>query len=136
MIRVSLPGFDVKRARPHECSIDSDYSNPKIKKRQDPPHRSLIQLGLKNTYQPGDTIVYTMPHGYGYTPMVWAVISDNSGNSIFGFQPYSSGGLGVNVKTDSTNMYIVVSSPIIPRTPNIILNISYGLFADNGAKNA
>lgn len=135
IFKVSLPGIDVNKARPHETVVDSDFPNHKIKKNQNPTHRGLIQLGLNNTYAVGTTTVYTMAHGYNYTPMVWATIADNSTTNIFGFQPYASGVQQVDVKTDSKNMYVVVIASLIPWTPNIILNISYALFADNGARN-
>lgn len=135
VLKLSLPGVDVETGKPNECVIDAEYANPKIKKNQDPLHRGLIQLSLNNTYPPGDTIVYTLPHNYGYTPMVWAVISNNSNSNIFGFQPYIASAQSVDVKTDNKNMYVVAHASLIPWTPSITLFISYSIFADNGARN-
>lgn len=136
LFKVSLPGVNVDAANPFQTVVDSDYANPKINKKATPPHRGLVQLTLNNTYLAGtNTAVYTLKHGYAYTPEVWGVVSDNTGNNIFGFMPYISGFHSVTISTDATNMYITVVAGATDWTPNTLLNISYAIFADNGAKN-
>src|SRR5688572_9363732 len=110
IFKLSLPGIDVETASPEECVIHSSYPNPKINKHANPSHRSLISVTFNKTYPSGDTTIYTMAHGYSYTPMVWAVIADRTDQGIFGFQPYVSGNLAVEVKTDNKNMYIIIGN--------------------------
>lgn len=136
VLKISLPGIDVKTARPDQCVVHSDYPNPKINKHANPAHRGLISVILNNTYQTGETVLFSFPHGYSYVPMVWATIAEvNTSNpNIFGFQPYVSGQTSVEVRCNATNFLIVyVNNTGVSQQPLIQLNVSYAIFADNGA---
>lgn len=136
VIKVALPGYSVSDTNPSHLAIDSSHPSPKINKHSNPIHRGLMTLVLNGTYPFGTTTLYTFPHGYNYTPMVWATISDNSSNNIFGFQPYINGFFEVDVRADPANVYFLGIVSTVDQssvTPLVTLNISYAVFADNGA---
>lgn len=134
--KLALPGIDVNRATPEQCAIHSSYPHPKINKRAANPHRGLVELIFNSTYAVGDTVLYTLDHDYGYTPMNWAVITQtDSGIGVFGFQPYTSGLFSVDVRTGAKNLQIVATQLAVPALIQMTLLVSFAIFADNGAKN-
>lgn len=136
-LKVSLPGYDVNTATPEECAIHSAYASPKVKIDATPRHYGTVRITFNSdTPNNVDTAVYTVPHGYGYTPMVLAQGTFSDGvSALDGTLPLApTATLEIYTAADATNMYIVVFrnigwGSIIGNT----LTVSYQIFAESGA---
>lgn len=123
VLRISLPGFDVKKARPHECAVDSDYNSPKIDVRKG--HFKTIEITFNR--EPGSTYpangtttteIYRFAHTFKYRPQVWAHVNYSAQfgavRATFGPAPVFLGANTVNdtvelhVTADTQNVYVSV----------------------------
>lgn len=76
LLKIALPGFDVRKATPEQCAIHSDYSAPKI----DSALKHFININLDFINEPPasgspftslTTVLYQAPHEYNYVPQLW-----------------------------------------------------------------
>lgn len=128
VLKVSLPGIDVKTATPEECAVHSDFVAPKIDVSRG--HFVTIDIDFKNEPPAPDpsggethTIVYRHPHGYGYKPQVWAHVDYQQVGGGATFGPAGPVFLGANsvedetdlsVTADKDNVYITIDKYTFP----------------------
>lgn len=135
-MKVALPGYDVATATPEQCAIHSSYASPKVKIDATPRHYGTVRITFNSNPPNGaTTTLYTLAHGYSYTPMALAsgTYANFSGqyDGTLPFEPTAT--FQAFVETDETNMYIKVYyeagwGSIIGDT----LTVSYQIFAENG----
>lgn len=83
VLHLSEEGFDAKTAEIKNLIVDSRYTHPKIVLGNDPSHFSYDSYTFAS--EPGNnstTTLFTIPHGYSYTPMA-IVQMVTSGGTIF-----------------------------------------------------
>lgn len=135
-MKVALPGYDVATATPEQCAIHSSYASPKVKIDADPRHYGTVRITFTGNPPNGaTTTLYTVPHGYSYTPMALASGTFSDGfSALDGTLPLEpTATLECIIETDATNMYIKIYyesgwGSIIGNT----LTVSYQIFAENG----
>ena len=135
-MKVALPGYDVSTATPEQCAIHSGYASPKVKIDADPRHYGTVRITFNSNPPNGvDTTLYTIAHGYSYTPMALAsgTYANFSGqyDGTLPFEPTAT--FQAFIETDATNMYIKIYyesgwGSIIGDT----LTVSYQIIAENG----
>ncbi len=135
-MKVALPGYDVATATPEQCAIHSGYPSPKVKIDAAPRHYGTVRITFTGNPPSGaETTLYTVAHGYDYTPMVLAsgTYANFSGqyDGTLPFEPTAT--FEAIIETDEDNMYIKVYyesgfGSIIGDT----LTVSYQIFAENG----
>jgi hypothetical protein len=123
VFKVSLPGVDVKRARPEECAVHSDYPAPKIDSAL--KHFINVQIDFKSEPpNPGvagattTTILYKDLHDYTYTPELWVhveyTLNFGTVSQTFGPGDAFLGAVGafdatyLRVYADTKNYYIAI----------------------------
>jgi hypothetical protein len=135
-LKVALPGYDVHTATPEQCAIHSSYPSPKVKIDATPRHYGTIRITFNNNPPSGTTTtLYTVAHGYNYTPMALAAgtFSDfmSEMDGTLPLEPTAT--LEIFIETDDTNMYLKMYyesgfGSIIGNK----LTVSYQIFAENG----
>jgi hypothetical protein len=134
--KIALPGYDVATATPEQCAVHSKYASPKVKIDATPRHYGSVKITFSSN-PPNDvtTTLYTVPHGYSYTPFALASGTFADGSSSYdGTLPLEpTATLNAIIETDATNMYIKIFyntgwGSIIGNT----LTVSYQIFAENG----
>lgn len=134
--KVSLPGHDVKTARPEDCSVHSDYPPLKAKLNQTDPHYALLRVNFTGGISQGTNhTLLTFPHGYDYTPLTLSSITLYSGSSVV-VSGIGYAGVGANLEIKA---YATASDFIIYIYDNFnwinsssMLEVSYYIFAENG----
>lgn len=134
--KITLPGYDVSTATPEQCAIHSKYASPKVKIDATPRHYGTVKITFtKNPPSGATTTLYTVPHGYSYTPFALAsgTFADFSSayDGTLPLEPTAT--FNALIETDATNMYIKVYyesgwGSIVGNT----LTVSYQIFAENG----
>lgn len=84
VLKVSLPGFDVKTASPEECAIHSDYDTLKLKLDNDNPYFQRISVDF-NTNPPLGTInIFTFEYDLPNVPAYYFMFDqkDSAGGSL------------------------------------------------------
>lgn len=152
-LKISLPGYDVNSALPHQCAVHTAYPCLKTKTGLDPGdetrppgfwHFGTVTFNFVNEPTAGaDTIIYTLPHQYdyftddGYTPsaICRARYFSTSSGTFTGMLPIEpTGTLSIWVETTPQNMYIKVRRDAGWGTMiGDALTVNYMIFADNGA---
>lgn len=135
--KVSLPSIDVKKATPEECTIHSSYPPLKAKLDQNPPH--FAQLSVTFTAAvPQNTVitVFSMNHGYGYTPATFPNLTflDVSGINYAGIGEISVGAtLAITAYATSTDFIVELYDNAFFTGSTANMQVSYYIFAENGA---
>lgn len=140
IIKLSLPGIDVKSSRLSDEVIDSRYANPKIDTEATPPHTGIVFLAWNTTgliYPIGtNRILYSFSHGYSYIPTAFAAYSFDSGATrVKGTLPFQLGALGIiTIDTDATNVNIKYHSVDVTATavPAFTMQIRFYVMAERG----
>lgn len=136
VVRVALPGVDVKQARVWETAIDNLYPNPKIDTAPTPPHAGIIDVNWTRTAAvPDDTtiLIHSFPHGYGYTPTVFA--SHETEGISTGTLPFQLAALAViTIDADEENInlkYYSIDNSGSAITP-FVMHVRYYIMAERG----
>jgi hypothetical protein len=151
-LKISLPGYDVNSALPHQCAIHSSYPALKTKTGLDqgdetrPPgfwHFGTVTINFNNDPTAGvDTLLYFFPHQYSYfadapyTPscLVRGVFTDPVAGALQGTLPIEpTGTLSIYATTDTEYFRLYIRrdagwGSIIGGS----LTVNYMIFADNG----
>ena len=112
LLKVALPGFDVKKATPEQCAIHSDYSAPKI----DSALKHFININLDFINEPPasgsaltslTTVLYQDTHEYNYVPQLWLHVEYTLlfGGAAQTFGP-GTAFLGAETAADSTYLKV------------------------------
>lgn len=147
---VSLPGYDALTCTPEQTVFHSDFPSPKVEERnwaQPSDYTFSSNPGTGST-----TVLFTIPHGYSYTPAAFVFLTDVGGFSYAAgtamMTPYHCGASQnsfaqtFDAYTDATNLYIryIVQTDPGPPIPNVYKNINgfsfrfkYYIFTENGA---
>ena len=136
-LKASLPGYDVMTATPEQCAVHSSYSSLMAKSGQTPTHAGNVTVTfVNNPPSATDTTLYTIAHGYSYTPMVLCSGRFNDGLSeLAGTLPLEpTATLSIFATADATNVYIKINRDAAWGSiiGNILL-VSYYIFAQTGA---
>ena len=145
-LKISLPGYDVSTALPHQCSVHSGY--PVLKTWNNTIYGwgngrmniGTVELGF-NANPPADvpTVIWSIPHLYGgaYTPAClvrgkYATTGYGTFQSALPIEP--TGTMKISAQTTPTHLQIVMNrgagwGSVIGDT----LTFSYIVFAENGA---
>lgn len=155
LLKVSLPGYDVKDALPEQCAVHSGYNMPKI----DMALQNFKSFKVDFNHEvPGpavagtalETIIYQKEHGYTYTPQCWVEVDWTEKIGAFTFAAHGPGTalLGAagafdatyfGVRCDSKNMYLYVrkESSFVDNSVLAIIGTSLKcrvyVFAEEGA---
>lgn len=137
VLRIALPGKDVKHGRVDEMAVDSRYSSPKIDTAAAPPHAGIIYLSWNNTaaIATGTTkLLYNFPHNYNFVPTVIATYKfDNGANVLRGTLPFQYGTLGVIVmEADETNVNLRYYSTDNGLIPAFTMQVRFYVMAEHG----
>lgn len=141
-LKISLPGYDVSTATPEQCSVHSGYTSPKIDTSQgdaldntNPQHYGTVTVTFVNSPPSGtDTVLFTIPHNYGYIPSFL-------GNATFIDGAVESGGLmplyvtgstlWFYMKADASNVYVMTYyDNAYGSLSGTALYVSYMVFAE------
>lgn len=148
LLKVALPGFDVKTATPEQCAVHSGFSAPKIDATKE--HFTTFQVFFVN--EPPDpaigstleTILHATPHKYDYQPQTWLhadYISNYGGTTTQQFGPgealIATPSIGnsayVGIRVDRNNYYVYIrkesASAGIP-VIGMSINLRLYIFAD------
>lgn len=137
VVKVSLPGIDVKLAKPEQCSIHSEYPPFKSKVDQTDPHFALLKVDFTGSVtQDSVTNLYSFPHGYNYIPLSLPsmVFISNDGDLFAGtgtIRP--TGTLEIYAKCTATHFIVTIYDNFNWTGPNASLEVSYYVFAEDGA---
>lgn len=107
-IKVSLPGFDVNTATPEQCAVNSEYPSPLIEENHLGTLTYLWDTDLGATEL---REIFSVSHGYSYTPKVMCMITNGTvfdGSEFSILAPFipSSGQFSFEAVADSTNFTI------------------------------
>lgn len=135
-MKIALPGYDTADATPEQCAIHSAYASPKVKIDANPRHYGTVTITFTgNPTHAAETTLYTVAHGYDYTPMVLASGTFSDGfSALDGTLPLEpTATFEAFIEADDTNMYVKLYyesgwGSIIGAT----LTVSYQIFAENG----
>jgi hypothetical protein len=141
--KISLPGFDADTAPPEKLVLSSEYPSPKIKVGVTPRHFDVIAHTFTSDPPNGTNNLYTIAHGYGYTPASMLYVFDNSSNRQT-IAPYYVPGIGflenqsIVALADSSAFYINYycdnqGSPGHVNVNGRTFTIKYYIFAEDGA---
>lgn len=135
--KISLPGYDVRTAAPEQCAVHSSYPPLKAKTDQSPAHFAQLVVDFTASVTQNTTLtVYSLNHGYGYTPFVLPALKfrDNVGTEMAGVGVISVGAtLRIEAKATSNQFLVTVYDDNFWTGPNAQLDASYYIFAENGA---
>lgn len=136
--KVSLPGYDVRTATPEQCAVHSSYPPFKAKTGQSPAH--FAQLAVDFTGGVTQNVVHTVysfNHGYGYTPFVLPSLEFTDSGVPFTFPGVGyiivGSTLIIGAYADSSQFFVTVYDDAFWINNNCTLNVSYYIFAENGA---
>lgn len=133
-VKVSLPGYDVKTATPEQCSVHSDYANPKVKVAQTPAHFNIFTKSWSSNPGAGETTLLTVAHGYSYVPAVVCFIKYASGgNNYFQPLPYGTPAYQYQAYSNSTNFIIIFNSDGTHDPTGESYQFKYFILAESGA---
>lgn len=139
VMKISLPGYDVKTATPEQCAVHSSYPTFKSKIEQSPPHRGLLVVDFTSGITQNVThTVYSIPHGYSYTPFTFPFIVA-TGNPFLGTPIVGLGytAIGANffvsAYADDNNFYVKVFDNFNWIDASSELRVSFSIFAENGS---
>lgn len=81
VLKVSLPGFDVKTATPEQCAIHSNYDTLKLKLDGGNPYFQRISIDFKTSPGISTVNVFAFTHNLPNTPAYYffASVKDSSG---------------------------------------------------------
>lgn len=135
---IAQPGFDADTARVWESVVHSLYPNPKIDTLPNPAHTGIIFVDWRRAtgVDGGETILIdSFPHGYNYTPTVFAtyLFNDDSAGTL----PFQVGALGMlTIDSDEKNINVKYHSIdfIFPTTPveAFTMRLRYYVMAEHG----
>ena len=134
--KVSLPGYSVQTATPEQCAIHSSYPPLKAKTGQSPSHSATLVVDFTGTVTQAVThTLLTVPHNYGYVPFsISSIIFNDGSQNVVGLGFAGVGAtLAIEAYSDSTNFYITLYDDAIWTSNNASLQVSYYIFAENGA---
>lgn len=136
-IKISLPGYDVLDATPEQCVVHSTYPSPKIQSDLNLNHYSFLTINfLHDPPTTTDTVLYSVAHGYNYTPMVLASGSFSQlspiGDGPFPLVPTAT--LAFFCRATSTTFDVLVNVDIggWGSLVGSTLTVSYYIFCENG----
>lgn len=137
VFKISLPGYDVKGASPEQCAVHSSFSSPKAKLDQPSPHIGLLVVDFTGVVTQNVThVLYTVDHGYAYTPLTMPSLTfrDHSGQQFFGVGEIAIGStLLIRARCTSTQFIVDIYDNASWTGSNALLEVSYHIFAENGA---
>lgn len=134
--KVSLPGVDVKIATPEQCALHSNYPPLKAKINQANPNIGLLDLIFTARVAQNVThTVYTIPHGYGYTPLTLSnIIFENGTSTVVGLGYAGVGAnLAIRAECTATNFRVTIFDNFNWTNANARLRVSFYIFAENGS---
>ena len=109
LFKVSLPGYDVKTARPEQCAVHSGYNMPKIDMALD-NFKSFTVNFVHEVPGPSvagtalETIIFQKEHDYNYVPQCWVEVdwTEKLGASTFSAHGPGTALLGAAGAFDAT----------------------------------
>ena len=97
-MKVALDGYDVMSATPEQCAIHSGFASPKLDYYATPAHSGAVHLRfLNNPPSEIDTVIWSVPHAYSYTPMTLASMSYTENNLIYPLTGISTIAIGATL---------------------------------------
>jgi hypothetical protein len=135
VVKLSLPGYDVRTATPEQCAIHSSYPPLKSKLGQSPKHSATLNVDFTGPITQDLTqTIYSFPHGYDYIPLslsnMTLTIMSVSMTGI-GFVGTGSS-LAVNAYCTSSHFIVSVYDNAFWIDDSTSLQVSYDIFAENG----
>jgi hypothetical protein len=134
--KISLPGYDVKIATPEQCVIHSSYPPLKAKVDQPSPHIATLVVDFTATVTQGIThTLLTIPHEYGYTPLLLPNIVFNDGSQLIVGLGYAAVGVNLVIRAfaDDDNFYVTIYDNFNWTSNAATLQVSYYIFAEDGS---
>lgn len=139
--KISLPNFNVKSATPEQCAVTSEFPPLKAKIGQSPDHIALLDIDFTGTIIQGSTqTIYSIPHGYNYTPLTLSnlIFSTNGGPGIqqdivgIGYAGVGAN-LGIQAYADASNFYVTIYDNFAWTNSSSRLQVSYYIFSEDGS---
>lgn len=134
IIKISLPGIDVDKATPEECSLHSAYS---LFKGYSYLTKYYTESFSINNTSPGQHHYITIPHNYNFVPVVFVYYANNgSGFKMLGVPAGSPSVPWQGYKVDKSNLIIDIWSGIDLLAGGAVsysVEIRYAIFAHDGA---
>ena len=134
--KVSLPGFDVKTATPEQCAVTSESPPLKAKIGQSPDHIALLDVTFTARVPQNVThTIYSIDHGYSYTPLTLANIEFFDGTQTIVGTGYAGVGANLSIKAEciAGAFRVTIYDNFNWTSANARLRVSYYIFAENGA---
>jgi len=135
-IKVALPDFGVKDAKPEECSITPEFPCMKIKLKQVPPHFGVFTKTFSSTPATGETALLTINHNLGYKPAHLCLIkyAVSGVSRALPLPAYSGISLAIYAYVSTTQFKIMMNRQVGGTDPNGETWIfKYYIFVENGA---
>lgn len=134
--KLALPGYDAKSATPEQCVIHSSYPPLKSKTDQASPHHATLVVDFTATVPQNVThTLLTIPHIYGYVPLLLPNIIFNTGSQLIIGLGYAGVGANLAIKafSDANNFYVTIYDNFNWTSNAATLEVSYYIFAENGS---
>lgn len=135
--KLSLPGFDVKSATPEQCAVHSEFPPLKAKIDQNPSNIFLLDVNFTSgVTQDTNHTVFSINHGYNYTPLILPNIVFNDGSMATDLVGIGSAFIGatlnISAEADSSEFRVVVYDNNNWINSSSTLQVSTYIFSENG----